>query len=192
MLNLLKEIRACRVCETKLPLGPRPIVQGDSSARLLIVGQAPGLIVHQTGIPWHDASGARLREWLGLKTEDLYDPKLIAIIPIGFCYPGRAKSGDAPPRKECYELWHKPISSYLKNIRLTLLVGNFAQTKYLKTEAKANANATETIRHWRNFLPNYVPLPHPSPRNNIWLHKNPWFEKEVVPDVRKIVKTIVL
>lgn len=189
MSKLLSEIRACRVCEHDLPLGPRPIVQGHSAARLLIVGQAPGLCVHQTGIPWNDASGDRLRKWLGISPHIFYDPKLVAIVPVGFCYPGRAKSGDAPPRKECYDLWHQPLGSYLKNIRLTLLVGNYAQAKYLKGDAKANA--TETIRFWRDYLPKYIPLPHPSPRNNVWLHKNTWFEKTVVPEIRKTVKKLI-
>ena len=188
MSKLLNEIRACRVCEDDLPLGPRPIIQGHSDARLLIVGQAPGLIVHQTGIPWNDASGDRLRDWLGLSRDIFYDPKLVALVPVGFCYPGRAKSGDAPPRKECYDLFHRRLGSYLKNIRLTLLVGNYAQEKYLKSEAKDNA--TETIRCWRDFLPTYVPLPHPSPRNNVWLHKNPWFERAVVHEVREKIKTL--
>ncbi|MGZ3721996.1 MAG: uracil-DNA glycosylase family protein, partial [Bdellovibrionales bacterium] len=141
MANLLLKIRACRACEQHLPLGPRPVIQGHRAAQLLIVGQAPGLKVHQTGIPWNDLSGDRLREWLGLSREIFYDPKSVALLPIGFCYPGRAKSGDAPPRRECYDLWHKSFRSYLKNIRLTLLVGNHAQSKYLKTP-----NGTATIR----------------------------------------------
>ncbi len=181
--NILTEIRACRACEEHLPLGPRPIVQGGAQARLLIVGQAPGLRVHQTGIPWNDKSGDRLREWLGLEREIFYDPDFVALLPMGFCYPGRGKSGDAPPRKECYDLWHEKFRSQLKSLRLTLLVGNHAQTKYLKT----GDDSTTMIREWRKYLPNYLPLPHPSPRNNIWLHKNPWFQEEVIPEIRTFV-----
>ena len=189
MAKLLDKIKMCRACEDHLPLGPRPIVQGHSSARLLIIGQAPGLKVHETGIPWNDLSGDRLREWLGLSRETFYDPKTVALLPMGFCYPGRAKSGDAPPRKECYELWHKSFRSYLKNVRLTLLVGNYAQDKYLKADAKASA--TETIRCWREYLPKFVSLPHPSGRNNIWLHKNSWFSEIVVPEVREMTMALL-
>ena len=190
MGKLFKEIRACRVCENHLPLGPRPIVQGHANARLLIVGQAPGLKVHKSGIPWNDASGERLRQWLALSSEIFYDPNRVAIIPVGFCYPGRAKSGDAPPRKECFELWHHRLGSYLTNIRTTLLIGNFAQTKYLENCVKINA--TETIRDWREYTPKFFPLPHPSPRNNIWLRNNPWFEETVVPEVRTVIKDLGL
>jgi len=188
--NLLERIKSCRVCEDHLPLGPRPIVQGLPSARLLIVGQAPGLKVHQTGIPWNDASGDRLRQWLGVSREIFYDPKLVALLPIGFCYPGRAKSGDVPPRKECYDLWHESFISYLKKTQLTLLVGNYAQAKYLKGDVKANG--TETIRYWQEYFPKYIPLPHPSPRNNIWLSKNPWFIKTVIPELQLMIEDLNL
>lgn len=188
MKNLLKEIKACRACEEHLPFGPRPVVQGHALAPLLIVSQAPGLLVHQTEIPWNDKSGDRLREWLGLSREVFYDPKAVALLPMGFCYPGRAKSGDAPPRKECYDLWHAKFRSHLKNVRLTLLVGNHAQIKYLKTDV----DSTTLIRNWRKYLPEYLPLPHPSPRNNVWLHKNPWFAKTVVPEVRNLVSKLNL
>lgn len=184
--DLLEQIKACRVCERELPLGPRPVVQGHPASRLLIIGQAPGLKVHQTGIPWNDFSGERLREWLGLSKEQFYDPKIVALMPMGFCYPGRAKSGDAPPRKECYPLWHQKFLNYLKDLRLILLVGNHAQIKYLQKAAKASG--TETIRCWREYLPQYIPLPHPSGRNNIWLRKNPWFLETAVPQIRNIVQ----
>lgn len=187
--KLLKQIRACQVCVGELPLGPRPVLQMSAESKILIVGQAPGIKVHETGIPWNDPSGERLREWLGLDRELFYDPELVAIVPVGFCYPGRGKSGDNPPRKECYELWHGKIQKQLPDIRLTLLVGGYAQQRYLGN--KMQETATETIRHWRDYAPDYVPLPHPSPRNNIWLKKNPWFEKEVVPEVRSYVQNII-
>lgn len=184
MEQLLEQIRACRACETHLPLGPRPIIQGDPNAKLLIIGQAPGLAVHNTGVPWDDKSGERLRSWLGLDSDTFYDPSKVAIMPVGFCYPGRAKSGDAPPRKECFELWHEQFLSSLKKVKLTLLIGNHAQARYLGN----GTSATENIKSWRNFLPKYFPLPHPSPRNNIWLSKNPWFTEEVVPELAKMVR----
>lgn len=184
MERLLEQIRACQICPN-LPLGPRPIIQGDAQSKLLIISQAPGLRVHETGIPWNDQSGDRLREWLGLSSNDFYNPKLVALLPMGFCYPGRGKSGDAPPRKECYGLWHQAFISHLENRQLTLLVGNYAQTRYLKGIAKKNA--TETIRSWKEYLPDFIPLPHPSPRNNIWLDKNAWFPDEEIPAIRKIV-----
>lgn len=183
--DLLSRARACRAC-TDLPLGPRPVVQAHSSARVLIVGQAPGLKVHRSGIPWDDASGERLRDWLSLSSEKFYDPKSIAVLPVGFCYPGRAASGDAPPPKACFDLWHGQFGEYLKNLELTLLVGRHAQVKYLG--AAVYPNGTETIRRWREYLPKFCPLPHPSPRNNIWLHKNPWFDEEVVPEIRVLVE----
>ncbi len=189
MLDLLNEIRACRACESHLPLGPRPIVQASSSARLLMVSQAPGLRVHQTGIPWNDASGDRLREWLGLSREAFYDANVIALLPMGFCYPGRAQSGDAPPRKECFPLWHSRVHSQLTDIRTTLIVGNYAQNEYLKGRQKSNM--TKTIRAWSEYLPSYLPLPHPSPRNNIWLHRNPWFLEEAIPEIRRKVAELL-
>jgi uracil-DNA glycosylase len=187
--TLLREIRECRACESHLPLGARPIVQAQASARLLIVSQAPGLSVHQTGIPWNDASGVRLRHWLGITPSNFYDPKKVALVPMGFCYPGRASSGDAPPRRECFPLWHSRIASHLKKVRLTLLVGSYAQAQYLKGFEKSSM--TETIRSWREYLPDYLPLPHPSPRNNVWLKKNPWFENEVVAELREIVSVLL-
>lgn len=153
----------------------------------MIVGQAPGLSVHETGIPWNDLSGERLREWLGLSRTVFYNPKMVAIAPIGFCYPGRAKSGDAPPRKECFPLWHGRLGSALANVRLTLLIGSYAQTKYLDSKT----NMTETVRSWRHYLPDFLPLPHPSPRNNIWLRKNPWFEETTVPEIRRLLMSVI-
>jgi len=184
MEKLLEQIKKCQAC-VNLPLGPRPVVQGHPDARLLIISQAPGLRVHETGIPWNDQSGDRLRQWLGLSAKDFYNPKLVALLPMGFCYPGRAKTGDAPPRKECYELWHQAFISQLDNRKLTLLIGNYAQKKYLKDIAKKNA--TETIRSWREYLPDFIPMPHPSPRNNIWLDKNPWYPEMEIPAIRQLV-----
>ncbi|WP_414931781.1 uracil-DNA glycosylase family protein [Vibrio europaeus] len=181
---LLKELRACKACEPKLPLGANPVIQASSSAKLLIIGQAPGTRVHETSIPWNDPSGNRLREWLALDKETFYDPNKIAIMPMGLCYPGKGKSGDLPPRKECAPLWHQRVLEQLPNIEMTLLIGQYAQNYYLSDKPKT---LTETVQHWQRWAPNYLPLPHPSPRNTLWLKKNPWFEAEVVPFIRTYV-----
>ncbi|MCG9584153.1 uracil-DNA glycosylase family protein [Vibrio tubiashii] len=181
---LLKEIRACKVCEPSLPLGANPVIQASSSAKLLIIGQAPGTRVHETSIPWNDPSGNRLREWLALDKETFYDPNKIAIMPMGLCYPGKGNSGDLPPRKECAPLWHKRVLEQLPNIGMTLLIGQYAQNYYLSDKPKT---LTETVQQWQRWAPNYLPLPHPSPRNTLWLKKNPWFEAEVVPYIREYV-----
>lgn len=186
MDRLLEEIKNCQVCRGQLPLGPRPIVQAHPSARLVLVGQAPGLKVHQSGIPWDDASGDRLRSWLGLSKDVFYDRRRVAIVPIGFCYPGKGKSGDLPPRKECLPLWHERIFDLLPNRRLTLLIGNHAQAVYLKGRRKSSL--TETVRAWKDYLPEFLPLPHPSPLNNIWLHKHPWFPREVLTHLPGLVE----
>ena len=181
---LLKEIRACKVCQPSLPLGANPVIQASSSAKLLIIGQAPGTRVHETSIPWNDPSGNRLREWLALDKETFYDPSNIAIMPMGLCYPGKGKSGDLPPRKECAPLWHQRVLEQLPNIGMTLLIGQYAQNYYLSDKPKT---LTETVQQWQRWAPNYLPLPHPSPRNTLWLKKNPWFEAEVVPFIRGYV-----
>ncbi|WP_010322780.1 uracil-DNA glycosylase family protein [Marinobacterium stanieri] len=181
--ELLAEVRACRICEAQLPLGPRPVVQADASARILIVGQAPGLRVHETGIPFNDPSGERLRDWLGMTPEEFYDPRQVAILPMGFCYPGRGRSGDNPPRPECAPAWRQRLLDQLPNIELTVLAGRYAQEWHL---GKA-VNLTERVRNWRNVWPEYVPIPHPSPRNNLWLRRNPWFEQELVPCLQQRV-----
>lgn len=181
---LLKEVRACKVCEPSLPLGANPVIQASSSAKLLIIGQAPGTRVHETSIPWNDPSGNRLREWLALDKETFYDPNKIAIMPMGLCYPGKGKSGDLPPRKECAPLWHQRVLDQLPNIEMTLLIGQYAQNYYLSDKPK---NLTETVQQWQRWAPNCLPLPHPSPRNTLWLKKNPWFEAEVVPFIRSYV-----
>jgi uracil-DNA glycosylase len=182
--------RACRVCAQDLPLGPRPVLRAQASARLLIVGQAPGTRVHETGVPWNDPSGDRLRHWLDLAPENFYDEARIAIVPMGFCYPGRdERGGDRPPRPECAPLWHAPLRALLPGIELTLLVGGYAQRYYLGK--RREASLTETVRAWRDYLPDFLPLPHPSWRNTAWLKKNPWFEADLVPVLRQRVATLM-
>ncbi|MGQ9425407.1 uracil-DNA glycosylase family protein [Gilvimarinus sp. F26214L] len=186
--DLLAEVRACRVCEEVLPLGANPVVRATASAKVLIVGQAPGTRVHATGVPWNDPSGDRLRDWMGLGREAFYDERKIAIIPMGFCYPGRGKSGDLPPRTECSELWHGRLLEALPNIELTLLVGSYAQSHYLEGRYPTLA---QRVRDWRRFAPEALPLVHPSPRNRRWLKTNPWFEDEVVPYLRRRIHRLV-
>ncbi|WP_019139812.1 uracil-DNA glycosylase family protein [Noviherbaspirillum massiliense] len=180
---LLSEIRACQVCEAHLPHGPRPVVQASEQATLLIIGQAPGRRVHETGIPWNDPSGDRLREWLNLSRDVFYDERHVAIIPTAFCYPGKGKSGDLPPRPECAPLWHPRLMQALPDIRLTLLVGRYAQEFALGERCKPTL--TETVAAFREYLPHYLPLPHPSPRNQSWWKANPWFEAQVLPVLRE-------
>lgn len=184
MESLLREVRACRLCEAHLPLEPRPVVQLGGGARILIIGQAPGTRVHNTGIPWNDPSGDTLRRWLEVGREQFYDPELFAIMPMGFCYPGKGKSGDLPPRPECAPTWHQRILDALPHIELTLLIGQYAQRYYL---GNRYPTLTETVRHWREFAPTQLPLPHPSPRNRRWLRDNPWFEQEELPALRERV-----
>ncbi len=187
--KLLVEVRACRVCEAELPLGPNPIIRAKRSAKILIIGQAPGTKVHASGIPWDDASGKRLREWMNVDDEVFYNPANIAIMPMGFCYPGKGKSGDLPPRVECAELWHKKLLAYLPNVKISLLIGQYAQKYYLNDlEDYRGKTVTETVMNWEKFTPNYFPLPHPSPRNTLWLRKNSWFESKAVPQLRKQVR----
>jgi uracil-DNA glycosylase len=187
--DLLQQVRACRHCEKDLPLGPRPVLRAKTSAKILIIGQAPGTKVHASGIPWDDASGQRLREWMGIDSNFFYNEKHVAIIPMGFCYPGKGKSGDLPPRKECAPLWHQPLMHLLPNIELTLLIGSYAQQYYLP---RKYASLTEFVRVWKSFAPKIIPLVHPSPRNRRWLSNNPWFEKEVVKFLRKRVRNVLL
>ena len=183
---LLKGIRACRVCAKELPLEPRPIFQLDGRARILITGQAPGTRAHEAGKPFLDPSGDRLRDWMGIDAETFYDKSRIAILPIGMCYPGRDKhGGDAPPRPECAPLWHEPVQAAMSNVKLHLLVGGYSQARYLGASAKSSL--TETVAAWREYLPHYLPLPHPSWRNNGWLKRHPWFAADLLPELRKRV-----
>jgi uracil-DNA glycosylase len=181
---LLKKVRACSHCAAHLPLGPRPIVRIAPTARLLIIGQAPGTKVHESGVPWDDKSGDRLREWLAVDTDTFYDEGRIAIMPMGFCYPGVDKNGgDAPPRPECAPLWHEQLCQHLPNIKLTLLIGMYAQAYYLGPRRKKTM--TETVKAWAEYQPEgLLPLPHPSWRSTGWLKKNPWFETDVLPVLR--------
>ena len=189
MDTLLSDIRDCEVCKAHLALGPRPVVSGHPKSKIVIIGQAPGTKVHASGIPWDDASGKQLRKWLDITDETFYDETKIAIVPMGFCYPGKGKSGDLPPRPECAPLWHQPLFDYMKDLQLILLIGQYAQKYYLKQLAKETL--TDTVRAYQGYLPTYFPLPHPSPRNRFWLTKNPWFEKEVVPVLRQKIKEIL-
>jgi uracil-DNA glycosylase len=186
---LLARIRACRLCEAELPLGPRPVLRARSGARLLIVGQAPGVKVHESGIPWNDASGIRLRHWLALERETFYDESRIAIVPMGFCYPGKGVSGDLPPRPECASTWHASLLRHLLQVRLTLLIGHYAQLHFLGD--RRGKTLTDTVRDYAAFLPTTIPLPHPSPRNQLWLRANPWFEEDLVPVLRKHVASAI-
>lgn len=187
---LLTRIRVCRVCEAHLPLGPRPVVRASGTARIVIVGQAPGTKVHESGVPWDDPSGERLREWLDLEKDDFYDEARIAIVPSGFCYPGRhERGGDLPPRPECAPLWHEPLLTRMPEVALTLLVGQYAQAYYLGK--RRHKTLTETVAHWRDFAPDYFPTPHPSWRSANWLKKNTWFEAEALPVLRERVHSLL-
>lgn len=188
LTDLLIDIRACTVCAPHLEAGPRPIVQIGPSARIVIIGQAPGRRVHESGIPWDDPSGVRLRSWLGVTPEQFYDPDLVAIVPMGFCYPGSASSGDKPPRKECAPLWHEPLLSHLPANRLEVIIGTYAQKRYIASPGK---NLTETVANWQDYLPTQIVMPHPSPRNQHWTKKNPWFEGETIPAVQRRVREVL-
>jgi uracil-DNA glycosylase len=188
LVPLLTQVRACTLCAAYLPLGPRPVVQVHPSARLLIAGQAPGRKVHETGIPFNDASGERLRAWLGISREVFYDERQVAILPMGFCYPGTGKSGDLPPRPECAPAWRAPLLAGLQRLQLTLVIGQYAQAYHLPN---VEATLTDAVLAWRDHWPGVVPLPHPSPRNNLWLKRNPWFEVELLPVLRERVAQLL-
>lgn len=189
LADILTEVRACRVCAAHLPLGPRPVLRARPSAKLLIVGQAPGTRVHETGVPWDDPSGDRLRQWMALDHDRFFDESRIAIMPMGFCYPGRHdKGGDLPPRPECAPTWHPSVLAAMPHVRLTLLVGAYAQARYLPRPKRP---VTERVRGFRDWLPDFFPLPHPSWRSTNWLRKNPWFEVEVLPELRKRVRGLM-
>ena len=184
--TVLKRARACTTCADHLPLGPRPVVCMAPSARVLLIGQAPGTKVHASGVPWDDKSGERLRDWLAVEPDVFYDETRIAIMPMGFCYPGRApKGGDNPPRPECAPQWHGALRALLPEVRLTLLIGTYAQKYHLGS--RAPSTMTETVARWRDFLPDYLPTPHPSWRTTHWMKKNPWFESDLLPDLRRVM-----
>lgn len=187
--KLLTKVRACRLCADLLPFEPRPILQLDPAARILIAGQAPGAQAHRSGMPFSDPSGERLRQWLGMPLETFHDPRQVAILPMGFCYPGAGRSGDLPPRTECAPAWREGLLGILRNLRLTLVIGRYAHAYHLRGQA---ASVTETVRAWRDWAPDMFPLPHPSPRNNVWLRRNPWFEAELLPSLRRAVSRALL
>ena len=189
MDRLINEISNCIICASYLPLGPRPIFKAHPKSKIVIIGQAPGSIVHKTGIPWDDKSGENLRDWMGIKKYDFYNPKKIALIPMGFCYPGKGKTGDLAPRKECAPLWHNALLNNLKEVELILLIGKYAQDYYLMNTIKRTL--TETVKNYKEYLPKYFVLPHPSPRNNIWQAKNEWFKNSVIPDLKKSISGIL-
>ncbi len=189
MKELLTQIQKCTFCKN-LPLGPRPIVSFTKKSKVLVIWQAPGTKVHKTGIPWDDPSGKRLREWLWISSETFYNPNKIALMPMGFCYPWKWKTGDLPPRKECAPLWHKKVLDTLPNIEMIILIWQYAQKYYLQD--KLERNLTETVKSFEAYLPEYFVLPHPSPRNNIWMKRNDWFEKDVIPELQKHIKKALL
>lgn len=185
LVDLLRDIRACTICAPFLPHGTRPIVAASESARVLIIGQAPGAKVHASGIPWNDASGNRLRSWLDVDSATFYDETKIALVPMGFCFPGRGKSGDLPPRPECAARWHRDLLAHMPSVRLTVLIGQYAQRFGLGDAF--GPTLTDTLTRWRTFGPNIIPLPHPSPRNIAWFKRNAWFEADVLPALRERV-----
>lgn len=189
MNKLLLQIRNCRECEKHLEAGVNPVISASTKSKIIIIGQAPGKIVHNTGIPWNDKSGDTLRNWLGVDKEIFYNDTVFALMPMGFCYPGKGRSGDLPPRKECAPLWHNKLLSMMKETKLILLIGQYAQNYYLKEVCKENL--TTTVKNFKEHLPVYFPLPHPSPRNNIWQAKNDWFRLEVLPELKKQIEAII-
>ena len=185
MDSLIYEIKKCAICLPHLTHGVNPVLSANTKSKIAIIGQAPGSIVHKTGIPCDDKSGDRLRKWMGVSKSEFYNTDLFALIPMGFCYPGKGKSGDLPPRTECAPKWHQPLLSEMTHLKLVLLIGSYAQKYYLKHLFKKTL--TQTVKSYHEYLPNYLPLPHPSPRNNVWLKKNPWFEESVTTRLKKII-----
>lgn len=186
--QLVTQIRRCSLC-TDLPLGPKPIVQASADAKILIVGQAPGRITHAKGRPFDDASGKRLRAWLNVSEDVFYDSAKIAIVPMGFCFPGAGRGGDAAPRPQCARHWRRPLLDAMPQIELSILLGGYALDWHIGN--RDGANLTETVRNWRQYWPQNLPLPHPSPRNNRWLKRNPWFETDVIPVLQSRVRTLL-
>lgn len=186
--DLLVEVRDCQICAEQLPHPPRPVVQVGNGASIVIIGQAPGRRVHESGVPWDDPSGDRLRAWMGLDRETFYNPDVVALIPMGFCYPGTGDSGDLPPRPECAPQWHDQLLTHLPSDRLAVIIGNYAQRRYIEDRGKT---LTATVQRWADYLPEQIVLPHPSPRNGRWLTRNPWFEGEVVPAVRDRIRGVL-
>ncbi len=189
MEDLLKRVRACTICKEYLPLGPKPVLRASPNSKIAVIGQAPGTKVHASGIPWDDASGKRLRQWLNVTNEQFYDEEIFAIVPMGFCYPGKGKTGDLPPRKECAQEWHTALFEAMPNIELFLLIGQYAQKHYLNEQMKKNL--TETVKSYHDYHPKFIPLPHPSPRNIFWFKRNQWFELDLVPYLESRVKEIL-
>ena len=189
METTIQEILKCTTCSEHLTHGPNPILTAHSNSKIVIVGQAPGAIVHNSGIPWDDKSGMNLRTWLDMDTEIFYNPDQVALVPMGFCYPGKGKTGDLPPRPECAPLWHTTLFEQMKQVKLVILIGKYAQDYYLREKAKYTL--TETVRNFQEYLPQYFVLPHPSPRNNIWQAKNKWFSEKVIPSLQVKVKEIL-
>jgi len=186
---LLQDVQACNICQAVLPLEPRPVLQLHPKASILIAGQAPGRKVHESGIPFDDLSGDRLREWMGINRDTFYDAKKIAILPMGFCFPGSGNSGDLPPRPECAATWRAQLLAHLPNIKLILVIGQYAHDYHLQDASCTSV--TEAVKAWKKFWPERLPLPHPSPRNNIWLKRNPWFTTNLLPVLRKHIQTVL-
>jgi uracil-DNA glycosylase len=187
--KLLKEIRACNFCEADLELGANPVMRASDKSKIILIGQAPGTIVHKTSIPWNDPSGVRLRKWMNVSDVQFYDEDLFAIVPMGFCYPGKGKSGDLPPDSRCAPKWHPLLMERMPQIELILLIGMYAQNYYLGDKAKRTL--TETVKNFQTYLPRFLPMPHPSPRNRLWLNRNPWFEESIVPILQSRVKELI-
>ena len=186
--TLLREVRACRICEEHLPEGPRPVVQIDPAARILIVGQAPGRKVHETGVPFNDPSGVKLREWMGVEPDTFYDARRIALLPMGFCFPGTGKAGDLPPRPECADAWREKLLAFLPDVQLTLILGRYAQDYHLPERYRT---VTDAVKDWEAGWPQRLALPHPSPRNRLWLRRNAWFERDVIPRLQRRVRRLL-
>jgi uracil-DNA glycosylase len=187
--ELISNIKSCEVCKPYLELGPNPVLTAHPKSKIVIIGQAPGTVVHKSGVPWEDKSGDNLRAWMGVSKEIFYDPKIFALIPMGFCYPGKGTSGDLPPRKECAPLWHEPLLSQLKEVKLIILIGKYAQYYYLGNQS--HKTLKQTVKNFTNYLPAHFVLPHPSPRNNIWQAKNEWFKSDVLPTLKESIGFIL-